>query len=138
MWRERCAGLECLVFFISLWRPGAGGLANGKPRRRRHHGQFLQMKCFRIIVYSIYLHAGDIGVGFGAVLGCLSVHRHLSVENVFRRRGARAILLMAFVVLIFFREPRRGSAAQKPPTMAESARNFPPGSRISVFISFSF
>ncbi len=49
------------------------------------------------------------------------VHRHLSVENVFRV-AALSVLLMMFGVLIFFRQPRR-MEGERPPTIGEAARN---------------
>lgn len=75
----------------------------------------------RSIGYSIYYTLVNIGGASGPFVASW-VHRHLSVENVFRV-AALSVLLMAFVVLIFFREPRRTNA-QKPPTMAQAAKNF--------------
>jgi predicted MFS family arabinose efflux permease len=84
----------------------------------------------RSIGYSIYYTLVNIGGASGPFVASF-VHRHLSVENVFRV-AALSVLLMAFVVLIFFREPRR-TGDQKPPTIAEAARNF-----LTVIKNFRF
>ena len=84
----------------------------------------------RSIGYSIYYTLVNIGGASGPFVASF-VHRHLSVENVFRV-AALSVLLMAFVVLIFFREPRRADS-QKPPTVAEAARNF-----LTVIKNFRF
>ncbi len=75
----------------------------------------------RSIGYSIYYTLVNIGGASGPFVASF-VHRHLSVENVFRV-AALSVLMMAFVVLIFFREPRRAEG-QKPPTVAQAGRNF--------------
>jgi len=49
-------------------------------------------------------------------------HRHLGVENVYRV-AALSVFAMFFVVLIFFREPRKEGDAP-PPSIAQVARNF--------------
>src|SRR5205807_5199079 len=49
-------------------------------------------------------------------------HRHLGVENVYRV-AALSVFAMFFVVLFFFREPRRAGDAA-PPSIATVARNF--------------
>jgi POT family proton-dependent oligopeptide transporter len=84
----------------------------------------------RSIGYSIYYTLVNIGGASGPFVASF-VHRHLSVENVFRV-AALSVLLMAFVVLIFFREPRRKDG-QKPPTFGEAARNF-----LTVIKNFRF
>jgi len=64
-------------------------------------------------------------VNIGGALGPFVaswVHRHLSVENVFRA-SALSVFLMLFVVLFFFREPRRSGETQ-PSSIAQVARNF--------------
>jgi POT family proton-dependent oligopeptide transporter len=75
----------------------------------------------RSIGYSIYYTLVNIGGAAGPFVASW-VHRHLSVENVFRV-AAISVFLMAFTVLIFFHEPRRAEG-QKPPTIAQAARNF--------------
>ncbi len=49
-------------------------------------------------------------------------HRHLGVENVYRV-AAISVFAMFFVVLVFFREPRKPGDAP-PPSIANVARNF--------------
>ena len=49
-------------------------------------------------------------------------HRHLGVENVYRV-VALSVFAMFFVVLLFFREPRKAGDAP-PPSIATVARNF--------------
>jgi predicted MFS family arabinose efflux permease len=49
-------------------------------------------------------------------------HRHLGVENVYRV-AALSVFAMFFVVLFFFREPRKAGDAP-PPSIATVARNF--------------
>ncbi|HUK29954.1 MAG TPA: MFS transporter, partial [Candidatus Acidoferrum sp.] len=74
----------------------------------------------RSIGYSIYYTLVNIGGAAGPFVASF-VHRHLSVENVFRV-AALSVLLMMFGVLIFFRQPRRAEG-ERPPTIAEAARN---------------
>ncbi|HEY4679300.1 MAG TPA: MFS transporter, partial [Candidatus Angelobacter sp.] len=59
----------------------------------------------RSIGYSIYYTLVNIGGAAGPFVASW-VHRHMSVENVFRV-AAGSVFLMFFAVLIFFREPRR-------------------------------
>jgi proton-dependent oligopeptide transporter, POT family len=64
-------------------------------------------------------------VNVGGALGplCASwAHRNLGVENVYRL-AALSVFAMFFVVLFFFREPRKVSDAP-PPSIATVARNF--------------
>ena len=75
----------------------------------------------RSIGYSIYYTLVNVGGASGPFVASY-VHRHLSVENVFRV-AALSVLLMVFAVLIFFREPRR-AVGEKPPTIAQAAKNF--------------
>jgi dipeptide/tripeptide permease len=75
----------------------------------------------RSIGYSIYYTLVNIGGASGPFVASF-VHRHLSVENVFRV-AALSVLLMVFAVLIFFHEPKR-VGDKKPPTIAEAGRNF--------------
>ena len=49
-------------------------------------------------------------------------HRHLGVENVFRV-AALSVFAMFFVVLFFFREPRKVNDAPAP-SVSETLRNF--------------
>jgi proton-dependent oligopeptide transporter, POT family len=64
----------------------------------------------RSIGYSIYYTLVNIGGAAGPYVAS-SVHRHMSVENVFRV-AAVSVFLMFFAVLFFFREPRRSSEIQ--------------------------
>jgi POT family proton-dependent oligopeptide transporter len=75
----------------------------------------------RSIGYSIYYTMVNIGGALGPL--CASwAHRHLGVENVYRL-AAISVFAMFFVVLFFFREPRKVSDAP-PPSIATIARNF--------------
>ncbi len=75
----------------------------------------------RSIGYSIYYTMVNIGGALGPYFASWS-HRHLGVENVYRI-AAVSVGAMFFVVLLFFREPRR--AADEPvPSIASVARNF--------------
>ena len=75
----------------------------------------------RSIGYSIYYTLVNIGGAAGPY--CASwAHRHLGVENVYRL-AALSVFAMFFVVLLFFREPRKPGDAP-PPSLATVARNF--------------
>ena len=75
----------------------------------------------RSIGYSIYYTMVNIGGAMGPY--CASwAHRHLGVENVYRV-AALSVFAMFFVVLFFFREPRKAGDAP-PPSIATVARNF--------------
>ena len=75
----------------------------------------------RSIGYSIYYTMVNIGGAAGPY--CASwAHRHLGVENVYRL-AAISVFAMFFVVLFFFREPRKAGDAP-PPSIATVARNF--------------
>jgi dipeptide/tripeptide permease len=75
----------------------------------------------RSIGYSIYYTMVNIGGAVGPY--CASwAHRHLGVENVYRL-AALSVFAMFFVVLLFFREPRKAGDAP-PPSIAMVARNF--------------
>jgi proton-dependent oligopeptide transporter, POT family len=75
----------------------------------------------RSIGYSIYYTLVNIGGALGPFLASW-VHRHMSVENVFRV-SALSVLLMFFAVVLFFREPQKAGDA-KTASFAETARNF--------------
>jgi dipeptide/tripeptide permease len=75
----------------------------------------------RSIGYSIYYTLVNIGGAAGPY--CASwAHRHLGVENVYRL-AAVSVFAMFFVVLLFFREPRK-PGDEPPPSIATVARNF--------------
>jgi len=75
----------------------------------------------RSIGYSIYYTMVNIGGALGPY--CASwAHRHLGVENVYRV-AALSVFLMFFVVLVFFREPRKDGDAP-PPSLGTVVRNF--------------
>jgi dipeptide/tripeptide permease len=75
----------------------------------------------RSIGYSIYYTMVNIGGALGPY--CASwAHRHLGVENVYRV-AALSVFAMFFVVLFFFREPRKVGDAP-PPSIATVAGNF--------------
>jgi POT family proton-dependent oligopeptide transporter len=75
----------------------------------------------RSIGYSIYYTMVNIGGAAGPYFASWA-HRHLGVENVYRV-AALGVFAMFFVVLLFFREPRKPGDAP-PPSIAEVARNF--------------
>jgi proton-dependent oligopeptide transporter, POT family len=75
----------------------------------------------RSIGYSIYYTMVNIGGAAGPYFASWS-HRHLGVENVYRV-AALSVFAMFFVVLLFFREPRKAGDAP-PPSVATVLRNF--------------
>ncbi len=75
----------------------------------------------RSIGYSIYYTMVNIGGAAGPLYASWA-HRNLGVENVYRV-GAVSVFAMFFVVLIFFREPRKPGDAP-PPSIAQVTRNF--------------
>jgi POT family proton-dependent oligopeptide transporter len=75
----------------------------------------------RSIGYSIYYTMVNIGGAAGPYFASWA-HRHLGVEGVYRV-AAVSVFLMFFVVLLFFREPRKPGDAP-PPSIATVARNF--------------
>ncbi len=75
----------------------------------------------RSIGYSIYYTMVNIGGAAGPLVASWA-HRSLGVENVYRV-SALSVFAMFFVVLIFFREPRKPGDAP-PPSVAQVARNF--------------
>ena len=75
----------------------------------------------RSIGYSIYYTMVNIGGAAGPYVASWA-HRHLGVENVYRV-AALSVFAMFFVVLFFFREPRKAGDAP-PPSIADVARNF--------------
>jgi dipeptide/tripeptide permease len=75
----------------------------------------------RSIGYSIYYTLVNIGGALGPFVASW-VHRHLSVENVFRV-AALSVFLMFFLVVVFFREPSKSGEAQTA-SFAETMRNF--------------
>jgi POT family proton-dependent oligopeptide transporter len=75
----------------------------------------------RSVGYSIYYTMVNIGGASGPYFASWA-HRHLGVENVYRV-AALSVFAMVFVVLLFFREPRKAGDAPAP-SVAEVARNF--------------
>jgi POT family proton-dependent oligopeptide transporter len=75
----------------------------------------------RSIGYSIYYTLVNIGGALGPFVASW-VHRHLSVENVFRV-AALSVFLMFFAVLLFFKEPRK-AGEQTVATIGETLSNF--------------
>src|SRR5207248_1368232 len=75
----------------------------------------------RSIGYSIYYTMVNIGGAAGPYVASWA-HRHLGVENVFRV-AALSVFAMFFVVLFFFREPRKVNDAPAP-SVSETLRNF--------------
>ena len=75
----------------------------------------------RSIGYSIYYTMVNLGGAAGPYFASWA-HRNLGVENVYRV-ASLSVFAMFFVVLIFFREPRKPGDAP-PPSIAAVARNF--------------
>ncbi len=75
----------------------------------------------RSIGYSIYYTMVNIGGAAGPYFASWA-HRHLGVENVYRV-AALSVFAMFFVVVLFFREPRKAGDAP-PPSIATVVRNF--------------
>ena len=75
----------------------------------------------RSIGYSIYYTMVNIGSFFGPSIAGWA-HQRFGVERVFRI-SALSVFAMFFVVLLFFREPRRDCEAP-PPTIGQTLRNF--------------
>ncbi len=75
----------------------------------------------RSIGYSIYYTLVNIGGALGPFVASW-VHRHMSVENVFRV-AAVSVFLMFFAVLLFFREPRKSNEVRTE-SIAATMRNF--------------
>ncbi|PYX79210.1 MAG: hypothetical protein DMG70_28640 [Acidobacteria bacterium] len=75
----------------------------------------------RSIGYSIYYTMVNIGGAAGPYFASWA-HRRLGVENVYRV-AALSVFAMFFVVLFFFREPRKNGDAPVP-SIAQVARNF--------------
>jgi proton-dependent oligopeptide transporter, POT family len=75
----------------------------------------------RSIGYSIYYTLVNIGGAAGPLVASW-VHRHLSVENVFRA-SAVSVLAMFFAVLLLYKEPRRSGEVQTI-SFGQAAKNF--------------
>lgn len=75
----------------------------------------------RSIGYSIYYTLVNIGGALGPFVASF-VHRHMSVENVFRVSAA-SVFLMFFAVVLFFREPRK-SNEERTENIVVTVRNF--------------
>src|SRR6266478_3887422 len=75
----------------------------------------------RSIGYSIYYTMVNIGGTAGPFIASWA-HRHLGVEQVFRV-AALSVFAMFFVVLFFFKEPKR-QTDEPVPSIAQTVRNF--------------
>ena len=115
---RNAAPLGALVAFI-LMLP-ALGIALVKPSVVGTTARASQENV-RSIGYSIYYTLVNIGGAAGPYIASI-VHKHLSVENVFRVAAA-SVFLMFFMVLLLFKEPRRSDEAAAP-SLAQTARNF--------------
>ena len=75
----------------------------------------------RPLGFSIYYTMVNIGGAAGPYTASW-VQNHMRIENVFRV-AAVSVFLMFFVVLVFFREPRKADDAP-PPSIVQTAKNF--------------
>jgi len=75
----------------------------------------------RPLGFSIYYTLVNVGGAAGPYTASWVQH-HMRIENVFRV-AAVSVFLMFFVVLIFFREPRKAEDAP-PPSIVQTAKNF--------------
>jgi len=75
----------------------------------------------RSLGYSIYYTMVNVGGAAGPYLASWA-HRNMGVENVYRL-AALSVFAAFFVVVLFFREPRKAGDAP-PPSIAAVARNF--------------
>jgi proton-dependent oligopeptide transporter, POT family len=75
----------------------------------------------RSLGFSIYYTLVNIGGAAGPYTASWVQH-HMRIENVFRV-AAVSVFLMFFVVLIFFREPRKAEDAP-PPSIVQTMKNF--------------
>lgn len=75
----------------------------------------------RSIGYSIYYTMVNVGGAAGPFLASWA-HEHLGIEKVYRL-AALSVFAMFFVVLLFFREPRKAGDVP-PPSISQVARNF--------------
>jgi proton-dependent oligopeptide transporter, POT family len=75
----------------------------------------------RSLGFSIYYTMVNIGGAAGPYTASW-VQNHMRIENVFRV-AAVSVFLMFFVVLIFFREPRKAEDAP-PPSIVQTVKNF--------------
>ncbi|MGB9123593.1 MAG: MFS transporter [Candidatus Angelobacter sp.] len=75
----------------------------------------------RSLGFSIYYTLVNIGGAAGPYTASW-VQNHMSVENVFRV-AAVSVFVMIFVVVIFFREPRKAEDAP-PPSVLQTLKNF--------------
>ncbi len=75
----------------------------------------------RSIGYSIYYTLVNVGGALGPFVASW-VHRHMSVENVFRV-AALSVFAMFFAVLLLYKEPRRAEEVQAT-SLGAAARNF--------------
>lgn len=74
----------------------------------------------RSIGYSIYYTLVNVGGAAGPLVASVA-HRHIGVQSVFRI-AALSVLVMFFVVLLFFKEPRSSSEEQNR-SVAQTVRN---------------
>ncbi len=74
----------------------------------------------RSIGYSIYYTLVNVGGAAGPLVASVA-HRHIGVQSVFRI-AALSVLVMFFVVLLFFKEPR-SSGDEQNRSMAQTVRN---------------
>ena len=93
----------------------------GEAVRSWHDSARVERKNVRSIGYSIYYTMVNIGGVVGALYADWA-HHNLGLENVYRI-AAIGVFAMFFVVILFFREPRKLDDAP-PPSVAQVVRNF--------------
>lgn len=120
-WLEPVRGVISLktLLFLILILP-ALGIAMVKPSVVGTTAR-ASKESVRTLGFSLYYTLVNIGGALGPWVAAI-VHERLSVENVFRV-AALSVFLMFFMVLIFFREPRKSGDAP-PPSIGQTARNF--------------
>ncbi len=110
--------LEALVAILLMFP--ALGIALVKPCVVGTTARASKNESARSTGYSIYYTLVNVGGAAGPYVASW-VHKHLSVENVFRV-AALSVFMMFFAVLLFFREPRRPDEPIL--SLADTLKNF--------------
>ena len=111
-----------LVWFLAIF---GGAIADRLGFRRALSLAYLILSAAYFLLgsigYSIYYTLVNIGGALGPFVASW-VHRHMSVENVFRV-SSLSVFLMFFVVLLLFREPKKSGEARTE-SIGVTVRNF--------------